>query len=153
MRAPSIGLTLLCAVSAAAAPTFTKDVAPIFYKNCVSCHRPGEIAPMSLLDYQSARPWAKAIREAVATRKMPPWFADPRYGHFSNDTRLKEQEIETVKAWVDGGVAQGDPKDLPAPPTFAEGWRFGKPDLVIVYEQEYHALAPLPGSELLEAPA
>src|ERR1700676_4179411 len=111
MPAPSIGLTLLCAVSAAAAPTFTKDVAPIFYKNCVSCHRPGEIAPMSLLDYQSARPWAKAIREAVATRKMPPWFADPGYGHFSNDTRLKETEIATIKAWVDGGVDQGDPKD------------------------------------------
>ncbi len=104
MRAHSIGLTLLCAVSAAAAaaPTFTKDVAPIFYKNCVSCHRPGEIAPMSLLDYQSARPWAKAIREAVATQKMPPWFADPRYGHFSNDARLKETEIanrQSVGGW------------------------------------------------------
>ncbi|HXA67647.1 MAG TPA: hypothetical protein VNV82_20985 [Bryobacteraceae bacterium] len=137
MLVHSIGLTLLCAVSAAAAPTFTKDVAPIFYKNCVNCHRPGEIAPMSLLDYQSARPWAKAIREAVATRKMPPWFADPRYGHFSNDTRLKETEIATVKAWVDGGVAQGDPKDLPAPPKFAGGWRFGKPDLVIDIGQDF----------------
>src|SRR5438045_9163072 len=115
-----IALALMAASLAIAAPTFTKDVAPILYKNCVACHRPGEIAPMSLLDYQSARPWAKAIREAVATRKMPPWFADPKYGHFSNDTRLKEQEIETVKAWVDGGVAQGAPKDLPAPPAFNE---------------------------------
>jgi mono/diheme cytochrome c family protein len=123
MPVRSIGLTLLCAVSAAAAPTFTKDVAPIFYKNCVSCHRPGEIAPMSLVDYQSARPWAKAIREAVATRKMPPWFADPKYGHFSNDARLKDPEIETIKAWVDGGAVQGDPKNLPAPPQFVEGWR------------------------------
>jgi hypothetical protein len=141
MPADAIGLTLLFAVSAAAAPTFTKDVAPIFYKNCVSCHRPGEIAPMSLLDYRSARPWAKAIREVVATRKMPPWFADPRYGHFSNDTRLKEQEIETVKAWVDGGVAQGDAKDLPAPPTFVEGWRYGKPDLVIDTGQDFQVPA------------
>jgi hypothetical protein len=141
MPAHSLGLMLLCTVSAAAAPTFTKDVAPIFYKNCVSCHRPGEIAPMSLLDYQSARPWAKAIREVVATRKMPPWFADPRYGHFSNDSRLKEQEIDTVKAWVDGGVAKGDPKDLPAPPQFAEGWRLGKPDLVIDIGQDFRVPA------------
>jgi len=141
MRVHSIGLTLLFALSASAAPTFTKDVAPIFYKNCVSCHRPGEIAPMSLLDYQSARPWAKAIREVVATRKMPPWFADPSYGHFSNDTRLKEQEIATVKAWVDGGVAQGDPKDLPAPPAFVEGWRLGKPDLVIDIGQDFRVPA------------
>ena len=143
--AHSIGLLLLSVVSVAAAPTFTKDVAPIFYQNCVSCHRPGEIAPMSLLDYESARPWAKAIREAVATRKMPPWFADPRYGHFSNDPRLNPQEIETVKAWVDGGAAQGDPKDLPTPPTFAEGWRLGKPDLVIDIGQDFRVPA---GSDL-----
>jgi hypothetical protein len=145
MRVHSIGLMLLCAVSAAAAPTFTKDIAPIFYKNCVSCHRPGEIAPMSLLDYQAVRPWAKSIREAVATRKMPPWFADPRYGHFSNDARLKQSEIETIKAWVDGGVAQGDPKDLPAAPKFADGWRLGKPDLVVDIGQDF--LVP-PGTDL-----
>src|SRR6516225_7864417 len=89
---------------AGAAPNFTRDVAPILYKNCVSCHRSGEIAPMSLLDYQSARPWAKAIRAAVLTRKMPPWFADPRYGEFANDARLTEQQIDIIKAWVDGGA-------------------------------------------------
>ena len=89
MPARSIVLTLLCAVSAAAAPTFTKDVAPIFYKNCVSCHRPGEIAPMSLLDYQSARPWAKAIREAVAVRKMPPWFADPKVVRAASSSQMQ----------------------------------------------------------------
>ena len=141
MRLHSIGLTLLYAASAAAAPTFTKDVAPIFYKNCVSCHRVGEIAPMSLIDYQSARPWAKAIREVVATRKMPPWFADPKYGHFSNDTRLKEQDIQTIKAWVDGGGAQGDPKDLPAPPVFTEGWRMGRPDVVIDIGKDFRVPA------------
>ena len=86
---------------------------------------------MSLLNYQSARPWAKAIREAVVTRKMPPWFADPRYGEFANDARLTKSEIETVRAWVDGGAAEGDPRDLPTPPQFVEGWQLGKPDLVV----------------------
>jgi hypothetical protein len=126
------------AVSAAFAGTsFTKDVAPIFYKNCVSCHRPGEMAPMSLLDYKSVRPWAKAIQAMVVTGKMPPWFADPRYGDFSNDPRLKPQEIDTIKAWVTGGAIEGDPKDLPAQPTFAEGWRLGKPDFVIDIGEDY----------------
>jgi hypothetical protein len=111
--------------------TFTKDIAPILNERCVQCHRPGSIAPMSLLDYRSARPWAKSIREAVVSRKMPPWFADPRYGHFANDARLNPRQIETIKAWVDGGAAEGDPKDLPKAPDFAEGWALGKPDIVV----------------------
>lgn len=122
---------------ALATPNFTKDVAPILYKNCVSCHRPGEIAPMSLLDYQSTRPWAKAIRGAVLSRKMPPWFADPRYGDFANDPRLTNQEVDTIRAWVDGGAAEGDPRDLPAPPKFVEGWQFGPPDLTIDIGQSF----------------
>ncbi|HTS67250.1 MAG TPA: hypothetical protein VMH28_34735 [Candidatus Acidoferrales bacterium] len=92
---------------------------------------------MSLLDYKSARPWAKAIREAVLTRRMPPWFADPRYGEFANDARLTQPEIDTVRAWVDGGAPEGNPQDLPAPPTFAEGWRYGKPDVVIDIGQDF----------------
>jgi hypothetical protein len=80
------------------------------------------MAPMSLLDYKSARPWAKAIQTAVVTQKMPPWFADPRYGHFENDARLKASDIETIKAWVAGGAVEGNAKDLPPQPTFAEGW-------------------------------
>src|SRR5580692_9356571 len=124
MRVHSIGLALLCALPASAAPTFTKDIAPIFYKNCVSCHRSGEIAPMSLLDYQTARPWARAIRTAVLTGKMPPWFADPRYGESANDARLPELEIDPLTAWVDGGAPEGDPRDLPSPPRFVEGWHF-----------------------------
>src|SRR5690349_20091815 len=92
---------------AVAAPTFTKDVAPIFYRHCVGCHHPNDIAPMSLMDYKSARPWAAAIREATLARKMPPWFADPHYGRFSNDARLSKQEIETIRAWVDGGSKEG----------------------------------------------
>ena len=76
--------------------TFTKDVAPILYKNCATCHRPGEIAPMSLLSYKEVRPWAKSIREVVADRRMPPWLADPHYGDFSNDRRLSQKEIDTI---------------------------------------------------------
>ena len=119
------------AASGVTAPTFTKDVAPIFYERCVQCHRPSSIAPMSLLDYKSVRPWAKSIREAVLSRKMPPWFADPQYGHFANDARLNAREIETIKAWVDGGAVEGDPKDMPKAPEFAEGWRLGKPDIIV----------------------
>jgi hypothetical protein len=130
MRRLALGMIVVSA-AVAASPTFTKDVAPILYRNCVSCHRPGEIAPMSLLDYKSARPWAKSIRGAVITRKMPPWFADPKYGHFSNDSRLSDRDIGIIRAWVDGGAIEGDPKDLPPQPYFAEGWTLGKPDVVI----------------------
>src|SRR6478752_8360240 len=104
---------LLMGVAAlAATPTFNKDVLPILQKHCQGCHRPGEIAPMSLLSYSEARPWAKAMQTAVVTQKMPPWFADPRYGHFENDARLKAADIDTIKAWVAGGAVEGDAKDL-----------------------------------------
>ena len=100
MRVFVMGLII---VSAAFGTSFNKDVAPILYKNCVTCHRPGEMAPMSLLDYKSARPWAKAIQTAVVTQKMPPWFADPRYGHFENDARLKAV-VDHVRQWLFGCV-------------------------------------------------
>src|SRR5437868_11618475 len=119
----ALSLVLFATSLAAAAPTFSKDVAPILYQRCVQCHRPNDIAPMSLVDYKSARPWAKAIREAAITRKMPPWFADPHWGSFANDARLSEREIETIKAWVDGGAPEGNAKDLAAAPVFIEGWR------------------------------
>ena len=112
-------------------PTFTKDVAPILQARCQDCHRPGEAAPFSLLTYEQARPWAKAIKEAVLARKMPPWFADPHYGKFSNDGSLQQKEIDTLAAWVDAGAPQGDPKDMPPPREFAEGWAIPKPDAVI----------------------
>src|SRR5438132_9104716 len=86
---------------AAAAPTFSKDVAPILFKSCASCHRPGEIAPMSLLTYENARPWAKAIREQVAAGAMPPWHATQPQGTFSNDRRLTEKERDTLIRWAD----------------------------------------------------
>jgi hypothetical protein len=108
--------------------TFTKDVAPIFYKNCTGCHRPGEIAPMSLLTYNDARPWAKSIREKVANREMPPWHADPKYGEWRNDRRISQEAINTILAWVNNGAKEGDPKDLPPMPEYTPGWRIGKPD-------------------------
>ena len=111
--------------------TFSHDVAPILYKHCVMCHHPNDVAPMSLLTYRDARPWAAAMKEAVATGKMPPWKADPRYGKWSNDPRLTPAEIMTIRAWADGGKAEGDPKELPPQPEFTEGWKIGQPDLVI----------------------
>src|SRR5579872_6300355 len=100
------------AVIAAPAPvTFNKDVLPILQKNCQGCHRPGQVAPMSFLTYQSARPWAKAMKVAVVTKKMPPWFADPRYEHFLNDRSLAQSDIETIAQWADSGAIEGDAKD------------------------------------------
>ncbi|HSB10691.1 MAG TPA: thiol-disulfide isomerase [Blastocatellia bacterium] len=120
-----------------AAPTFSKDVAPILFKNCVSCHRPGDIAPMSLLTYENARPWAKAIREQVAVGNMPPWHASQAHGVFSNDRRLSEKDKDTLIRWADGGAPKGDPKDLPPAPKFADGWEIGTPDAVISMPKEF----------------
>jgi mono/diheme cytochrome c family protein len=137
-------LGAFCAVAVASGPdvkkgnvTFAKDVAAIFNKNCVDCHRPGEIAPMSLVSYKDARPWAKSIKEKVATGVMPPWHADPQYGSFANDRRLSQKDIDTIVAWVDQGAREGNPKDLPRSPQFAEGWNIGKPDVVFYLPQEY----------------
>ena len=112
-------------------PTFSKDVAPILQARCQGCHRPGEAAPMPLLSYQDARPWAKAIKEAVVLKKMPPWFADTSVGHFRNDRSLSVDEINTLVSWVDAGAPEGDKKDLPPAREFVEGWNIGKPDLVL----------------------
>src|SRR5258706_8059717 len=135
-------LGLVCAAILAAAPnsqpTFYKDVLPVLQKNCQNCHRPGEAGPMSFLNYESTRPWAKAIKAAVATKKMPPWFADPRYGHFENDRRLSEAELNTLISWVDTGATAGNPKDAPKPVTFVEGWNIGKPDLVFTMPTAFH---------------
>lgn len=111
--------------------TFNKDVAPIFFAKCAECHHPGEAAPFSALSYKETRPWAKSIREKVVSRAMPPWHADPHFGQFSNDRRLSQQEVDTIVAWVDGGAREGNPKDLPTAPKFANGWSIGKPDLIL----------------------
>src|SRR5262249_1720172 len=111
--------------------TFNKDVLPILQKNCQSCHRPNQIAPMSLLDYKSARPWAKAMKQAVVSQKMPPWFADPNYAHFRNDRRLAQKDIDVIVKWADTGAAEGDAKDAPLPVQWPEkGWQI-KPDIIV----------------------
>jgi hypothetical protein len=118
-------------LSAAEAVTFNKDVLPILQNNCQSCHRPGNIAPMSFLTYDTTRPWAKAMKAAVLSRKMPPWFADPQYGHFTNDRSLKQADIDTIVRWVDSGAMQGDPKDAPPPIEWPQNGWTTKPDMVL----------------------
>jgi hypothetical protein len=134
-----LGLIVLSGTAARRAPevTFTRDIAPILFKSCAECHRPGEIAPMSLLSYREVRPWAKSIRERVVERSMPPWSADPKYGHWANDPRLSSKEIETIVAWVNAGAPKGEDKDLPPAPKFTDGWTIGEPDVVLQMPEEY----------------
>ncbi len=124
------------ATRARAQVTFNKDVLPILQKNCQTCHRPGEIGPMSLLTYEDARPWAKSIRADVLLRKMPPWFADPHYGHFSNDRRLSDEDIHKLAEWADEGAPEGDPQDRPAPVAWTAGWNI-HPDVVFEMPKPY----------------
>ena len=128
----SLAVALAATASAAPAPvTFTKDVLPILQKHCQSCHRPGQVAPMSLITYEDARPWAKAIKAAVTQRKMPPWFADRNYGHFTNDRSLEQSDVNTIARWADTGAVQGDPKDAPAAIQWPkDGWGI-QPDVVM----------------------
>ena len=118
-------------------PTFSRDVAPVLYRNCVTCHRAGEIAPMSLITYAEARPWARAIRNKVIDGVMPPWHADAPAGTFENERRLTDAEKSIVTRWADGGAPEGDVKDLPPVPQFADGWRIGTPDAVFAMEEDY----------------
>ena len=112
-------------------PTFSKDVAPILYKSCVQCHRAGEAGPMAFTSYKEARPWAAAIKQAVATRTMPPWHADPKINHFANDRRLSDDEVATIVKWAETGATEGNPAQMPKLPKVVEGWQFGKPDFTI----------------------
>jgi hypothetical protein len=122
--------------------TFHKDIEPLLQKHCQGCHRPGEIGPMPLLNYVQTRPWAKAIRQAVVTRKMPPWFADSTVQRYMNDASLSATEIETFGAWSEAGAPEGDKADAPPPRTFVDGWTMsGAPDLVIEMPQPYQVPA------------
>src|SRR6202041_1286817 len=114
LRTSLLGLMMgMTAMGASTSPvTFNKDVLPILQKNCQGCHRPGELAPMSFLTYSDTRPWAKAMKQAVVTKKMPPWFAEK--GHFANDRTLSQDQIDMLAAWADNGAPEGDPKDKPA---------------------------------------
>ena len=118
------------AIAADNAPTFYKDVLPILQNNCQTCHRPGEVAPMSLLTYEQARPWARAIKTKTTDKQMPPWFADPDYGLFANERKLSTHEIATLAAWADAGAPAGSAKDAPPARHFEDGWNI-KPDVIV----------------------
>ncbi len=128
---PSPAAAAVAADAAGAAVTFSADIAPIVYRRCAECHRAGDIAPMSLVTYEEARPWAKSIKKAVVSGEMPPWDASRSVGHFKNDISLPQDEIDKIVAWVDAGAPEGDPAALPPKPTFPSGWRLGEPDAVI----------------------
>jgi hypothetical protein len=132
----AMGVTAMAATSSTV--TFNKDVLPILQKNCQQCHRPGEIAPMSFLTYSDTRPWAKSMKEAVLSKKMPPWFAEK--GHFANDRTLSPETINMLVAWADNGAPEGDAKDKPAPVKFEDGWNI-KPDLIIEMPADFHVPA------------
>src|SRR5215469_7648171 len=121
--------------------TFHKDIEPILQNRCQSCHRPGEAAPMALQTYRQTRPWAKAIRSAVLTGKMPPWQADPHYGKFLNDLSLPAEEREKLVLWIDSGAKEGNPADAPKPRVFLPGWRIAKPDVVFEMPAEFEVPA------------
>jgi hypothetical protein len=127
-----LGSTVLALAASTPPPvTFYKDALPVLQKNCQTCHRPGESGPMSFLNYETTRPWAKAIKTAVLTKKMPPWFADPHFGKFANDRSMAQADIDTLVSWADTGAQAGNPKDAPKPTAWVEGWRIGQPDQVI----------------------
>src|SRR5436190_22082011 len=130
------------AADAPKTPTFTRDVAPIFQQKCESCHRPDNMAPMSLSTYEEARPWAKSIAARVAARQMPPWHIDKTIGiqKFKNDRSLSDEQIAAILRWVTAGAPKGDPKDMPPPKQWPDEsrWAFaakyGPPDLIIKSE-------------------
>ena len=137
-------LTFITCVSIVAAmaqsgetPTFSKDVAPILFKNCVNCHRPGEMAPMSLLTYAQARPFARSIREKVELGTMPPWHAEAPAGTFLNERQLTSTEKGILVRWASNGAPEGDPKDMPPVPSFPTGWTIGTPDAIFTMAKPY----------------
>ena len=144
VRAVIVGLVGVCALGSASrsearqAPTFTKDVAPILYKNCSQCHRPNEVAPMSLLTYDEVRPWARSIKSKVLKKEMPPWGVGHSALKFANDRQMSEKEIYTLVSWVDAGAPKGNDADLPAPPAYPGGWKFNsEPDVVVKMPVEF----------------
>jgi hypothetical protein len=117
--------------------TYHEDVVPVLQKHCQACHRPGEAAPFSMLTYRDTRPWAAAMKRAAVSRQMPPWHADPSVGHFKNDRRLAQAEIDTIARWADSGAPEGDPKKAPAPLAFLDGWNIGQPDKILEMPQAF----------------
>ncbi len=143
-----VGLSLSVALLGAAPKKaeYYGDVEPILQRSCQGCHRPGEIGPMPLLTYEEARPWAKAIKATVASKRMPPWYADPAHGQFANDRSLKPEEIATLTAWADAGAPKGDAKKKLAPLAFTEGWNIPKPDVVLGMKEPF----PVPAESKID---
>lgn len=135
--------TLVTAQSATprATVTYAKDVAPILYASCTECHRPAMSAPMSLMSYDEVRPWARAVKQRVVSREMPPWSADAPHGMFKNDPSLSQQDIDTITAWVDAGAPKGDDRDLPPVPKYVDGWTIGTPDAIFTMTEAFHVPA------------
>src|SRR5262245_14908287 len=113
------------------AVTFSKHVAPILWKNCATCHHTGAVGPFPLMTYKDAAKRAKFVHEVTSSARMPPWRAEPGYGPFTNERRLSEADVKTLAKWAEAGAPEGDPKDLPPPPKFPEGWQLGQPDLIL----------------------
>ena len=137
-------LAMPIAAAASTPPTFNKDIAPILYANCASCHRPGEVAPFSLLSYQDAAKRASVIAGAVGGRFMPPWKAEPGYGDFAGERRLTDAQITLIKDWAKAGAPEGDPSLKPEPPKFTDGWQGGQPDQVLTIPAKYSLAADGP---------
>jgi len=151
MRTLALLLVLLAAqdTKSASSVTFTKDIAPIVFRNCASCHRAGEVAPFPLVAYGEVKKRAKQLVTAVESRQMPPWKPVEGHGEFVGDRRMKAADIAALKKWVDQGCAEGDAKDLPPLPKFPEGWAFGEPDLVVKMPEEY--TVPAEGRDIYRA--
>lgn len=126
--------------------TFNKDVAPLIFEHCTACHRPGEVAPFSLMTYEDVRSRARLIADATARRFMPPWMPEPGHGEFGGTRRLSDTEIETIQEWVEGGAVEGDVKDRPAVPVYTPGWQLGEPDVVLRMPEAF--LMPASGPDV-----
>jgi hypothetical protein len=139
MKPLAILLISAAGLSAADAPrvTFYRDVLPILQQRCQTCHRAGEIGPMPLGSYAEVRPWARAVRQAVITRRMPPWNAEGPRGMYRNDASLPQKEVDTLTSWIDAGAPEGSAKDAPPPRSFVDGWSIGKPDVVFTMPEAY----------------
>src|SRR5579883_1665760 len=125
-------------VCAADAPvTYSRQIAPILYKNCTTCHHPGGSGPFSLMTYDDARHWGQQVMQATQSRDMPPWLPEPGYGNFADNRRLSDADLRLIQQWVKTGMAQGDLADVPAPPHYETTWQLGKPDLVLKVERPY----------------
>ena len=140
--------------------TFTADITPILQRSCQSCHRPGSIAPMSLMTYEDVRPWVRSIKQNVETHKMPPWFVDKTVGiqHFKDDRSLNDEEIATISRWVDGGAPRGNPADMPTPATFETNlyeWTIAddlgrEPDLIVPIPEPFFVAGDSPNFRSLQ---